>query len=82
MILTMIIAWFHRLKMTGKEILNDIHGELKDSEKRFLTLNPVEWTRNNFPIFCRMLDGPLPEPENRPKTQYEIIEVKTVKADK
>lgn len=82
MILTMIIAWFHRLKMMEKEILNDIHGELKDSEKRFLTLNPVEWTRNNFPIFCRMLDGPLPEPENRPKTKYEIIEVKTVKTDK
>ena len=47
-----------------------------ESERRFLTLNPVEWTRNNYPIFVRMLNGPIPEPENRPKTQYEIIEIK------
>lgn len=73
MILAIIIAWIHRLVMMGREILNDTHGELKESEKRFLTLNPIEWTRNNYPIFCRMYDGPLPEPENRPKTQYTII---------
>ena len=59
--LTIIIAWFHRLVMMGREILNDIHGELTDSEKRFLTLDPVEWTRNNYPIFCRMYKGELPE---------------------
>ena len=71
--LTIIIAWFHRLLMMGREILNDTHGEFTESEKRFLTLNPVEWIRNNYPIFCRMYDGPLPEPEDRPKTQYTII---------
>ena len=61
MMLTIIIAWFHRLVMMGREILNDIHGELTDSEKHFLTLDPVEWTRNNYPIFCRMYKGELPE---------------------
>lgn len=79
--LTIIIAWFRCLVMIGREILNDIRGELTESEKRFLTLNPVEWTRNNFPIFCRMYDGPLPEPKNRPKTKYEIIEIKNEKRE-
>ena len=61
MMLTILIAWFHRLVMMGREILTDIHGELTESEKRFLTLDPVEWTRNNYPIFCRMYKGELPE---------------------
>lgn len=77
--LIVFFAWCHLLAKMGKEILNDTHGELTDSEKRFLTLNPVEWTRNNFPIFCRMYDGPIPEPKKRPKTKYEIIDVKVNK---
>ena len=81
MLIVVFLAWFHRLVMMGKEILNDTRGELTDTEKRFLTLNPIEWTRNNYPIFCRMHDGPLPEPESRPKTKYKIIEERIVKLD-
>ena len=77
--LIVLFAWFHRLVTMGKEILNDTRGEFTDSEKRFLTLNPVEWTRNNYPIFCRMYDGPIPEPKKRPKTKYEIIDVRVNK---
>ncbi len=50
-----------------------------ESEKRFLTLNPIEWTRNNYPIFVRMYDGPLPGPRELPDISYEIIDVKRVK---
>lgn len=57
--LLMIIAWFQLLVWMGREILNDTHGEFTESEKQFLTLNPVEWTRNNYPIFCRMYKGEL-----------------------
>ena len=74
-----IIAWFRCLVKMGKEILNDIHGELTESEKRFLTLNPIEWTKNNYPIFVRMYDGPLPGPRELPDIPYEIIEVKRIK---
>lgn len=52
------------------------HGGLTESEKRFLTLDPVEWTRNNYPIFVRMCKCPIPEPENLPNIPYEIIEIK------
>ena len=72
--LIVLFVWLYRLVMMGREILNDTRGEFTESEKRFLTLNPIEWTRNNYPIFCRMHVGPLPEPENRPKTKYKIIE--------
>ena len=80
--LTVIIALFRCLMMMGKDILNDIRGELTESEKRFLTLNPIEWTRNNYPIFVRMYDGPLPGPRELPDIPYEIIEHKVVKRDK
>ena len=79
--LIVLLTWFHLFVKMGKEILNDTRGEFTDSEKRFLTLNPIEWTRNNYPIFCRMHDGPLPEPENRPKTNYRIIEERVVTLD-
>ena len=65
----------------SQETEQNKRGGFTESEKRFLTLNPIEWTRNNYPIFVRMYNGPLPEPENRPKTKYEIIDVKTVKLD-
>ena len=76
--LIVLFVWLHHLVMMGKEILNDTRGEFTESEKRFLTLNPIEWTRNNYPIFCRMHDSPLPEPENRPKTNYIILEERLV----
>ena len=79
MMLTILFAWFRCLVMMGKEILNDIHGELTESEKRFLTLNPIEWTKNNYPIFIRMYDGPLPGPREIPDIPYEIIEHKVAK---
>ena len=73
--LMIIFAWFQLLVWMGREILNDIHGELTESEKRFLTLNPVEWTRNNYPIFCRMFKGELPEvdEEDDDDITYTII---------
>lgn len=82
MMLTVLFAWFRCLVMMGKEILNDIRGELTESEKRFLTLNPIEWTRNNYPIFIRMYDGPLPGPRELPDIPYEIVEVKRIKNDR
>ena len=56
-------------------------GGFTESEKRFLTLNPIEWTKNNYPIFIRMYDGPLPGPRELPDIPYEIIEVKRIKLD-
>lgn len=60
---------------------NDNHSGLTDSEKRFLTLNPVEWTRNNYPIFCRMYKGDLADIREKDEDDihYEIIKVTRVK---
>lgn len=52
-----LYVWIYRFFIRAKEILCNTRGEFTPDEKRFLTLNPVEWTRNNYPIFCRMYEG-------------------------
>ena len=62
--------------------VKDGHGSLTDSERRFLTLNPVEWTRNNYPIFCRMCKDELPDIEDVKDTNdipYKIISITRVR---
>lgn len=61
------------------------HRGFTESEKRFLTLNPIEWTRNNYPIFCRMYKGELPEvdgAEDKDDIPIRIIKHTRVKLNK
>lgn len=57
---------------------NNYNG-FTNSERRFLTLNPIEWTRNNYPVFCRMHDGLLSEPEELPAISYKIISIERIR---
>ncbi len=75
-VLYMLFCYFFLL---AKEILCNTRGEFTLEEKRFLTLNPIEWTRNNYPYFCRMMKDSTLESKELPEVPYRIIETKRVR---
>ena len=64
--------WKEVVVMSNDNQQNE-HSGFTESERQFLTLNPIEWTRNNYPIFVRMYDGPLPRPRELHDIPYEIL---------
>ena len=64
--------WKEVVVMSNDNQQNE-HSGFTESERQFLTLNPIEWTRNNYPVFVRMYDSPLPRPRELHDIPYEIL---------